>query len=91
MCGNSVWHCVYKICGLFWWRISDFRLCCRRLSPTEISAYFKNFSVGQPTKVKPVLCLTNYYKEVCWRYRPGDEGEEGQSGRLGKVCSVERI
>jgi hypothetical protein len=44
-----------KLVVYFGEEISDLQLCCRHFSPTEISAYFKNFLVDQPTKVKPLF------------------------------------
>ena len=34
--GNSVWHCVYKICGFIFVKKLATRLCCGRFPPKEI-------------------------------------------------------
>jgi len=43
--------------------ISDFRSCWGHFSLMEIWAYFENFLIGRPTKVKPFRCPTSHYRE----------------------------
>jgi hypothetical protein len=52
-----------KLMAYFGEEISELLLCCWRLSPMEIYAYFQNFWIGQPTNVKFFHCLPNHKKE----------------------------
>jgi hypothetical protein len=40
-------------------------------------AYFCEFYIGQPTKVKPFRCPTSHYREGHWRCHPGVEVQRG--------------
>jgi hypothetical protein len=85
--GVAVWRCVHNIYGLFWWRISDFRLSCVRflLRKWKLILRISELSANE-TKTHSLSghSLKGRVLEVSpWRVRV-----EGQSGRIKRVWSV---
>ena len=83
MFGNHVWLCVYKIYGLFWWRISEFQLRFGCFSHWNLSLFWEFFNWSANTFVVRPITIRRGVGDVAL-----ESGVEEQSGRLGRGCVV---
>ena len=81
---NSLWHCVYRICGVISVKNSATFYHVGVLLPRKCKLIFLEFLIGSGNESKTLSLSDQSLEGSCWRCRPGERerGLEVQGGEM---------